>query len=508
MAGVDKVANAVKGTLVAGGDNAQLEDPRPPFSVITNDGVSVAKSIMLKDPVEQLGANLMKEIGQKADKDGGDGTTTSITLAQAILHEGIALKESPMAIKKSLEECLPIIFKSIDDQTKPISVDEVGKVASISAEDEAMGAMIQEIYQKIGKDGILYPDISKTFSDYYTIGKGVKIDGAGFASPYMADTDESGRFTGSANYKNPSILITKQKIADASELNDLFATLYAKEVREVVVFCDEIEATVIPSLIMTRAKRGFKVLVVKLPVLWKDEWFSDLALMTGATIIDPPAGVSFKNMKLEHLGTCENIIVDKADTYLDGILDLDEHIAKLNEGSDEDKNRAARLNTKSARYFVGAPSDTALSYRRLKLEDARNAAWQALQGGIVPGGGVVLYNIALSNALPVTVGGKILKSALISPMRQIVENAGYSFEDFLKMEVPEDLPIPMLFSTAGFDARSGKIVDMLQAGIVDPARITKSSVQNAISVASTILTTRVIVTLPKVEERGPGIPMV
>lgn len=498
MVGVNKVADAVKGTLGAGGYNALIEDFRPPYSVATNDGISVAKSIVLSDQVENMGANLMREIGSKSDKDGGDGTTTSITLAQAILKEGEKLTDSPMAIKRSLEECLPIILKSIDEQTKEITVADVGKVASISAEDEKVGQLIQEVYEKIGKDGILYPDVSKTPNDYYEIGTGVKIDEASMVSPLMSDIDERGTYTKSASLKDPKILITKQKIGAALQLEPIVNGLYQEGVRDLVVFCDEIEGSVVSELIMTRnGKASFRVVVIKLPTIWKDEWFEDLSKMTGATIIDPSLGLALKDANITYLGTCGNVVTGRYETYLDGIKDLTGYIAELNKGSDEDKIRAARLNTRTARLYVGADSDTALTYKRLKVEDARNAAWQALHHGVVAGGGVALANAAME--MPDTIGGKILKQALSSPFKQIVINAG---DDPTSFFTPTFMEIRFgKENVEGYNAKNNTLCNMHVIGIIDPAKIVKNAITNAISVAATVLTTKVIITLPKVDNQ-------
>lgn len=491
MVGVNKVANAVKGTLGAGGYNALIADPRPPFSVATNDGISVAKSIFLTDPIEQMGANLMREIGSKSEKDGGDGTTTSITLAQAILKEGEQSQSSPMDIKRSLEECLPAILKSIDDQTKPITVDEVGAVASISAEDEKIGALIQEVYQKIGKDGILYTDVSRGTKDYYTVGSGVKIEGAGLVSPYMSDTADDGNFTKSVVIKNPKILVTKQPLNGALQLEALANALAPEGIKDLIIFCDEVNKTVVPELIQTRAKAHFRVVLVKLPVIWKDQWFEDVAKMTGATVLDPALGIGYKEAHINYLGTCETLTIDKHDTYFEGIKDISDHIKELEAGDDDAKIRAARLNTKTARLFVGAHSDSALSYKRLKLEDARNAAWQALHGGIVPGGGVALFNASL--VMPETPGGNVLRKALKAPLIQIAANADVQLPpaqgfDGLSFSGP----------TLGINAKTGEVEDMFEAGIVDAAEVTKNVVRNALSVAAIILTTKVIVTPPEI----------
>jgi len=484
--GVNKVADAVKGTLGAAGYNYIAEAFEYPYSYTSNDGVSLAKEIKVSDPYEKIGASLIQEVATRSDKQSGDGTTTATVLTQAILNEGLNAEVSPMVLKKSLEECLPIIEASIKDQTKDITVDDVGVVAAVSAEDEKIGALIQEVYQKIGKDGILYPDVSKTFEDHYTIGSGVKVADAGFVSPYMADADDKGNFLNVAKYKNVPVLITKQKITNASELNDIVKKVWDKDGRELVVFCDEIEAPAVTDLILTRARKGFKTLVIKLPVIWKDQWFDDLARLTGATVVDSAAGVTLKTVSEEHLGKVGGVITDKNDTFLDGTHDLTEYITALNEeGSDDSKIRAARLSTKTARLYVGAPTDAALKYRRLKVDDARGAAWQAMHGGIVAGGGVALWNASF--VMPDTVGGNILRVALKSPLRQIVANAGAKIDE-------SEVGIAM-----GFNAKTGKIQDMWDANIVDPATVVMNSTRNALSIAATVLTARVVVATPREE---------
>lgn len=486
IAGIRKTADAVKITMGTGGANAVIEAIENPGHLLTNDGWTIANSIHLADPLEEMGRKILLEAINRANKQSGDGSSTTCLLTAAILEEGIKhLDETtPMALKRSLEACVPLIEKSINERKREITVDDVGKVAAISAEDEKIGALIQEIYQKIGKNGLIYWDISKTFEDHYTLGSGITIDGAGFASPYMADLDEkTGQFLNVARYKNPKILITKQKITSAGDFNELFQALYNKDVREVVVFCDEYEANIIPDLIKTRAARGFKTLLVKMPVLWKDWWYEDLAKVTGATVIDPSAGISFKDMKLGDLGTTAEITVTRTDTYLDGIRDVSEHIKALEaEGTDDSKLRASRLNTKTARYFVGAPSDSALSYKRLKVEDAISASWQALQNGVVEGGGVALMSVA--SELPTdTTGGSVLFEALMTPFSQILENAG--------------IKNVKLNTNNGIDTRTGKEVDMFEAGIIDPANVVLNAVRNAISVAASILTASVVVELPR-----------
>lgn len=492
FAGVKKVAQVVGGTMGTGGYNGLVEVMENPGHLLTNDGITLAQNMYLADPVEEMGRKVLLEAISRANKASGDGSSTTCVLTSAIIEEGLKHLEghSPMDIKKSLEECLPIIEKSINAQKRDITVNEVKQVATISAEDEGIGQTLQDIYEQIGKDGIVHWDISKTGKDFYTIGKGITVDGAGFVSPYMADLDEqTGQIKNIARWARPKILITKQKITSAGDFNDLFAALNAREIKEVVVFCDEYEANVVADFVRTRAVRGFKALLVKMPVLWKDWWYEDLAKATGATIIDPNAGISLKMAKMEHLGTCENIVVDKENSYLDGISDVTEHIKALEEeGSDDSKLRASRLNTKTARYFVGAGSDSALSYRRLKVEDAISASWQALQNGVVPGGGTTL--VKAGEGLPNTVGGEILKTALMHPFKTICKNA-----EIETSTLSEDMLIRT--SSMGYDTRTGKVVDMFEAGIIDPANVTLNSIRNALSVASAILTTDVIIQIPR-----------
>lgn len=491
-AGIDKVARAVRVTMGTGGSNALIESIEAPGHMATNDGYTIVNSIKLADPIENMGRGILKEAIDRANKQSGDGSSTTCLVTSKIIDEGSnAIVGNPMALKKSLEDCIPLIEEALKAQSKEITVDDVGKVASISAEDEQIGAKIQEIYQQIGKSGIIHWDVSKTAEDTYTIGKGLTIDGAGYLSQYMCDIDEkSGVVQPHAKWKDANVLIVREKITTAAVFENLFRALNTRGKKEIVVFCDDIEATVVPQLINTRINQGFKTLVVKMPTFWKDQWFEDLAKASGATIIDPNAGVTLKMLSETHLGTFQHVTVTKDDTYIDGIKDLTEWTAELEaRGDDESRLRASRLNTKTARYYVGAHSDSALSYRRLKVEDAISAAWQALNGGIVAGGGVALRQVA--DTLPQTVGGAILGKALYAPEEQIALNSGYKEylgEDFNK----------------GLNSRTGGYVDMLEAGIVDPTNVVLNACKNAISVAAAVLTCGTIVVLPREEELSQG----
>lgn len=485
-AGIKKIADAVGSTMGTKGSNAVIEVIESPGHLLTNDGFTIANSIVLSDPIEDMGRKILLESINRANKLSGDGSSTTCVLTAAILAEGRAHMDeaSPMEIKRSLEECIPLVANALAAQTRHIEVTEVGKVATISAEDESIGKTIQEIYEKIGKSGIIYWDISKVATDSYTLGSGITIEGAGYASPYMCDANESGQNTNQIRITKPRILLCKQKITSAADFNDLAQALYTKDIRDVVVFCDDFDPMVIPDLVKTRMVRGFRIILVKMPMIWRDEWYEDLALASDTFVVDPALGLRLKDMTPDKLGTVGNITITKDDTFIDGIEDLTTHIAQLiAQNFDETKNRAIRLNTKTARYFVGAESDSALGYRRLKVEDAISSAWQALNGGVVAGGGSALASIELPN----TVGGDILMKALNAPAAQIARNAG-----FPEMNIGPDYMADM-----GFDTESREFVNMFDAGIVDPANTVLNAVKNAISVAAAVLTATTVVTHPQ-----------
>jgi chaperonin GroEL len=479
VSGINKAAKAVGATMGSLGSNAIIQAIETPGFLTTNDGFTILQSIHFADPIEQMGKQILQEAVSRANKQSGDGSSTTTVLTAAIIAEGMKSGHSAIEIKRSLEEELPKVETAIRQQSVDITVDNVSQVATISAEDEEIGNRIQEIYQTIGSDGLVYWDVSKTTEDSYTIGSGITVNGAGYLSPYMCDASESGANTNQIRLKHPKILITKQKVASAADFEKLAAQLHAKGTTDLIVFADEVDPLVVPDLVKTRMARGFRIVIVKMPVLWKDQWFEDLAIATGATLIDP-ASYPMKEAKLEDLGTVVDIIITKSDTYLDGVADLTTHLESLKaEETDDTAPRIARLNTKTARYFVGAPSESALSYRRLKVEDAISAAYQALHGGIVPGAGVTM---AYAYTPSKTIGGKILGEALKAPMRQILANAGI-----------EDTELKLGY---GYDTRTQKPVDLLEAGIVNPTNVEINAVRNAVSVAATALSAPTIVTFP------------
>lgn len=508
MAGVDTVADAVKLTLGAGGANAVLESGMQPGHLVTNDGVSIASMVKLEDPVENIGANLIKEIASRSDKESGDGTTTSTVLAQAILHAGKDVDASPMDIKRSLDECVPIIFAALDEQTRTITPDEVDQVAAVSAESQELGRILKEIYQVIGKDGIVELDTSNLPDTFYDITEGVRLRNAGWLGAYSSTEP------GKAVFKKPHILITKQKISTTDEVEPILKAIGQTGVRELVLFVDEIDMAVASRMAATHLQGGFKTLIIKAPTLWKDWLFEDFARITGATVIDPAAGTSLKAFNMAWLGTADKVITTKDETRVIGIKDVSEYVARLQEGTEDDKLRASWLQTKVATLKLGANSESELSYLRLKAEDARNAAYLALQDGIVPGGGVALLQASRriqTEMNPGHVGARILRNALRAPFKQIAANAGVRVDEPMQddewsVDVDGSIETWKLLQNFGLDARTRKMVDMWDAGIVDPVRVVKNAVKNAVSVAGTVLTTQVVISLPKQNEAPQQMP--
>lgn len=481
MRGVNIVADAVRVTLGSKGSNAVLQEEVYPFHSVTNDGISIAQKVKSSHPVEALGVSIMKEIADRANRESGDGTTTAMVLGQAIIEEGSASGEKGTTIMKSLNECIGVIDNSVDMQKKIIGVDEVADAATISAEDPKLGLLLQDIYKEVGKDGIVEIEPSGTFEDSWVLSEGIRLRNAGYLSPYMANQGTK------AVYKEPAVLVARQKIATLQDIDNLFKQLSQAGVNELVMLVEDIDVQVVNALAYTHAQGIFKTLIIKAPILWKDWIIEDMAKITGATIVEASSGVTWKTVGTQHLGTCEKLVTTRDETLVVGIKDISEHIKKLEEeGTDDSKLRLAWLKTKAATLKLGAPTESELRYRTLKAEDARNAAYLALQDGVVPGGGVALRNAA--SLMPDTIGGRILRKALTRPFFQIISNASG--------------PAGLVYNNGtaeGFDATTGEIVDMWDAGIVDPAKVVKNAARTAISIAGTVLSTETIaVSAPKV----------
>ena len=479
--GIRKATSTVAQTMGPKGKNVMLESKLYPFHQITNDGATIIKEIKLADPIERVGLSLLQEAADRSNNNSGDGSTTTAVLLDAILQEGIKSGVSTLEIKNSLDECLPLIERSIREQTKEIVVSDVYSVAKIAGESEELARVLGDIYGQIGKDGIVHLEGSGTNETSFSLIEGVRFVDTGYLSPYMCydeDAEKDGRKATKAVYKNPAILVTKNKISHIKDIDPLLQVLIANGTKTLAIFTDDMDSGVARVLIelQKNEKRSINILVIKAPTLWKRYVFEDFAACTGATIIEDASGTSLGNkFQLEWLGTCGTIVVDKEETTLVGIKDISDHIRQLTEVGDNDsKLRLSWLTTKTAILKLGSQSETELSYLRLKAEDAIWSSRHALRSGVVRGGGETLEKAV--QLLPDTVGGKILKAALLTPKKQIIENA------------------------------NGDTSDMFGPDVIDAADIVLGAIRNALGIASTLLTTSSVITIPPETEKPAVMP--
>lgn len=487
--GIRKATAIVAPTMGPKGKNVELQEKQYPFHRITNDGATILKAIELSDPLESIGLSHLKEAADRSNNTSGDGSTTTAVLLNAILEEGLKTGNSTLEIKQSLDDCLPLIEQSIHAQTRQITVNDIPAVARIAGEDEELAQLLGDIYKTIGKEGIIHLEGSGTFESSYSLIEGVRFVDTGYLSPYMATDGKK------ATYERPKILITKNKISHVKDIDPILQALIAQGEKSLVIFTDDMDSNVARVLIelQKNPQRSINILIIKAPTLWKGYVFEDFAKITGATIIEDASGTSLGNkFRMDWLGTCDTLIVDKEETTVIGISDISEHVKELEtEGSTDSKRRLAWLTTKTAILKLGAKSDTELSWKMLKAEDAIFSSRLALNHGIVAGGGTCLREVV--RTMPDTIGGNILKVALQAPHRQIATNSGYVGPT--GGSLGEE-------STHGLDASNNTIVDMFEAGIVDAASIVLNAVRNSLGIASTLLTTSSVITLPS-EKQAP-----
>lgn len=487
--GIRKATSIVSKTLGPKGSNVTLQANLPPYNITTNDGATIIKAIELADPIEAIGLSYLKEAADRSNGNSGDGSTTTAVLLNAILEEGIKSGINSLQLKNELDECLKIIEASIKDQTREITVEDIPAVARIAGEDEALARTLGDIYKQIGKEGIVHLEGSGTYETSFNLIEGVRFIDTGYLSPYMAYNEDEAKEGRKALYHKPAILVTKNKIQNVSDIDPLLQALIAQGTKTLVIFTDDMDSNVARILIelQRNEKRSINILIIKAPILWKGYVFEDFAKITGATIIEDSSGTRLgKHIQMGWLGTCDTIIVDKEETTIIGIKDISEHVKSLEEDpSTDNKLRLSWLTTKTAILKLGAKSETELGYLRLKCEDAIFSSRAALRYGIVPGGGTALAWAA--HEMPNTVGGNILATALRTPMKQIIDNSGGKLEDN---------PIQKPFKEWGFDAITRTNVNMFDAGIVDASAVVLGAIRNSLGIASTILTTSSVITLP------------
>lgn len=515
--GVDQLANAVKVTLGPKGRNVVL-DKKFGSPTITNDGVTIARDIELPDPFENMGAQLVKEVATKTNDVAGDGTTTATVLAQAMIQEGmrnVAAGANPMILKKGIETAVKTLVEEIKKRSIKVSGKaEIAQVASVSAVDEEIGGLIAEAMEKVGNDGVITVEESKGLQTALNVVEGMQFD-RGYISPYMVtDPDRM-----EAVMDNPYILITDRKI---SAIADMLPTLekVVKVGKELLIIAEDVEGEALATLVVNRLRGTFKAVAVKAPGFGdrRKAMLEDIAILTGGTVITEDMGRKLDSVELEDLGTARQVRITKDETtIIDGAGDKDVIAKRVNQiraqveetSSDFDREklqeRLAKLSGGVAVIEVGAATEVEMKDKKLRIEDALNATRAAVEEGIVAGGGTTFIDIIPAlNTLEATgdvqTGINLVKRAVEEPLRQIAYNAG--LEGSVVVEKVKNTE-----AGVGFNALTEEYIDMVKAGIVDPAKVTRSALQNAASIASLVLTTETIVA-DKVDENAavPAMP--
>ena len=523
--GVDQLANAVKVTLGPKGRNVVL-DKKFGSPTITNDGVTIARDIELPDPFENMGAQLVKEVATKTNDVAGDGTTTATVLAQAMIQEGmrnVAAGANPMILKKGIETAVKTLVEEIKKRSIKVSGKaEIAQVASVSAADEEIGGLIAEAMEKVGNDGVITVEESKGLQTALNVVEGMQFD-RGYISPYMVtDPDRM-----EAVMDNPYILITDRKI---SAIADMLPTLekVVKVGKELLIIAEDVEGEALATLVVNRLRGTFKAVAVKAPGFGdrRKAMLEDIAILTGGMVITEDMGRKLDSVELEDLGTARQVRITKDETtIIDGAGDKDVITKRVNQiraqveetTSDFDREklqeRLAKLSGGVAVIEVGAATEVEMKDKKLRIEDALNATRAAVEEGIVAGGGTTFIDIIPAlNTLEATgdvqTGINLVKRAVEEPLRQIAYNAG--LEGSVVVEKVKNTE-----AGVGFNALTEEYIDMVKAGIVDPAKVTRSALQNAASIASLVLTTETIVAdkvdenaaVPAMPPMGGGMPM-
>lgn len=516
--GLDKLADTVKITLGPKGRNVVL-DKKFGSPLITNDGVTIAKEIELEDPFENMGAQLVKEVATKTNDVAGDGTTTATLLAQKIIKEGlqmVAAGANPMVLKKGIKKAVDAAVKTIESNSKQISgSSDIARVATISAGDEFIGKLIAEAMDKVSSDGVITVEESKTAETYSEVVEGMQFD-RGYITPYMVtDADKM-----EAIIDDAYILITDKKISAVQDILPLLEQI-VQSGKKLVIIAEDVEGEALSTLIVNRLRGTFTCVAIKAPGFGdrRKEMLRDIAILTGGEVISEELGLDIKETKLEQLGRARQVKVQKENTIIvDGAgakSEIEKRIAQIRSEielstSDFDKEklqeRLAKLSGGVAVIKVGAATEVEMKELKLRIEDALSSTKAAVEEGIVAGGGTALINAINSVNLVVEacegdekVGAKIILTSLEEPARQIAKNAGFE-PSIIVEKIKESAKVNF-----GFDAYNEKYVDMLDAGIVDPTKVTRSALQNAASIASMILTTESLVANEK-EETPPQMP--
>lgn len=511
--GVDKLADAVKITLGPKGRNVVL-DKKFGAPLITNDGVSIAREIELEDPYENMGAQLVKEVATKTNDVAGDGTTTATLLAQAIIREGlknVTAGANPMLIRQGIKKAVDISVEEIKKGSKQVDgKEDIARVASISAADEEIGTLIADAMEKVGNEGVITVEESKTMATELEVVEGMQFD-RGYLSPYMVTDAEKME----AILDNPYILLTDKKISNIQEILPILEQI-VQQGKKLLIVAEDIEGEALATLVVNKLRGTFTCVAVKAPGFGdrRKEMLQDLAILTGGEVVAEELGRDLKDVTLDMLGTAESVKVSKENTTIvngkGNKLEISERVSQIKRQIEETtsefdreklQERLAKLAGGVALIKVGAATETELKERKLRIEDALAATKAAVEEGIVAGGGTAYVNaikevakLTADNA-DVKVGIEIIKRALEEPVRQIASNAGLEGSVIIEKIMNSDPGV-------GFDALRGEYVNMVQRGIVDPTKVTRSALQNASSVAATFLTTECVVA--DIPEKNPA----
>ncbi|MDN4526394.1 chaperonin GroEL [Fictibacillus fluitans] len=517
LRGVDALANAVKVTLGPKGRNVVLEK-KFGSPLITNDGVTIAKEIELEDAFENMGAKLVAEVASKTNDVAGDGTTTATVLAQAMIREGLKNVTSganPMVLRKGIEKATAVAVQELQKISKPIEGKEsIAQVAAISAADEEVGQLIAEAMERVGNDGVITIEESKGFTTELEVVEGMQFD-RGYASPYMVTNSDKME----AVLENPYILITDKKITNIQEILPVLEQV-VQQGKPLLLIAEDVEGEALATLVVNKLRGTFNAVAVKAPGFGdrRKAMLEDIAILTGGEVITEELGLDLKTANIGQLGTASKVVVTKENTTIvEGagesskiagrVTQIRAQLEETTSEFDKEKlqERLAKLAGGVAVIKVGAATETELKERKLRIEDALNSTRAAVEEGIVSGGGTALVNVvrALSSLETVgdeSTGVKLVLRALEEPIRQIAHNAGLEGSVIVERLKNEEIGV-------GFNAATGEWVNMFEAGIVDPTKVTRSALQNAASVSAMFLTTEaVIADKPEENAGGAGMP--
>ncbi len=517
LRGVDALADAVKVTLEPKGRNVVLEK-KFGSPLITNDGVTIAKEIELEDAFENMGAKLVAEVASKTNDVAGDGTTTATVLAQAMIREGlknVTAGANPVGVRKGMEQAVTVAIENLKEISKPIEGKEsIAQVAAISAADEEVGSLIAEAMERVGNDGVITIEESKGFTTELEVVEGMQFD-RGYASPYMVtDSDKM-----EAVLDNPYILITDKKITNIQEILPVLEQV-VQQGKPLLLIAEDVEGEALATLVVNKLRGTFNAVAVKAPGFGdrRKAMLEDISVLTGGEVITEDLGLDLKSTEIGQLGRASKVVVTKENTTIvEGAGDTEKIAARVNQiraqveetTSEFDREklqeRLAKLAGGVAVIKVGAATETELKERKLRIEDALNSTRAAVEEGIVSGGGTALVNVynkvaAVEAEGDAQTGINIVLRALEEPIRQIAHNAGLEGSVIVERLKNEKIGV-------GFNAATGEWVNMIEKGIVDPTKVTRSALQNAASVAAMLLTTEAVVAdKPEENAGGAGMP--